>query len=323
MAQNRRSGIVVSIKKSMGILMLLTLTINTINAQDAEKKKDDKPVTNTFFSGTFMENQTYLMNSAKAIELVINHRFGKLMDGSKMAWGIYSPSNIRMGVNYSINNKLQIGIGTTKYNKQQDANIKYNLIQQTKSGKIPVSVTYYGNVVYDGRESSAFNNPGFKESHRFSYFHEIMISRKFCNAFSLQVAPMLTYYNVVETARPNVLSTDADTLADPVRKNMNIGLSVLGRANITSSLSFLFEYDHNFTKLIKQTEIYKNPKPNVSIGFEKATAAHAFQLFVTTAEAITNQRNMVYNQNDFIGKGDVDYYFKSGLMIGFNITRVF
>ena len=322
MVQNRKSAIVF-FKNTISILLLSVLTTSAIKAQEAEKKKDDKPVVNAFFSGIFMENQTYLMNSAKAIEMVINHRFGKLMDGSKMAWGIYSPSNIRMGINYSINNKLQIGIGTTKYNKQQDGNIKYNLIQQTKSGKIPVSVTYYGNLVYDGRESASFNNPGFKESHRLSYFHEIMIARKFCDQFSLQVAPMFTYYNLVETSKANVLSTDADTLADPIRKHGNFGLSILGRASITSSLSFLFEYDHNFTKLIKQTDTYKNPKPNVSLGIEKATAAHSFQLFVTTAEALTYQRNMVYNQNDFIGKGDADYYFKSGLMIGFNITRIF
>ena len=323
MVQNRKSAIVVFLKNTISMLLLLILATGSLIAQETEKKKEDKPVTNTFFSGIFMENQTYIMNSAKAVEMVINHRFGKLTDGSTMAWGIYSPSNIRMGINYSINNKLQIGIGTTKYNKQQDGNIKYNFIQQTKSGKIPLSVTYYGNLVYDGRESSSFNNPDFKEVHRFSYFHEIMISRKFCDAFSLQIAPMFTYYNLVETTNANVLSTDADTLADPVRKNMNFGLSVLGRMNITSSLSFLFEYDHNFTKLVKQTDIYKNPKPNISIGIEKATAAHSFQLFVTTAEAITYQKNMVYNQNDFIGKGDDEHYFNSGLMLGFNITRIF
>jgi hypothetical protein len=303
--------------------MLLIFGINFLFGQDSISKKVDKSVDNTFNSGVFLENQTCVMNYAKSFELVINHRFGKINTGSKEAWGIYSPSNIRIGLNYSILEYLQVGIGTTKFNKQQDANVKLRLIQQTISGKIPVSVVYYGALVYDARDTKSFDYPNFKESHRFSYFHEILVSHKFCNFFNLQVAPMYTHYNIVETTNNSVQSSSGDTLAHRIRRNDNFGLSVLGKINITSTISFLFEYDKNFTKLIKETEVYKNPKPNIAIGFEKATAAHSFQLFVSTAEAITYQRNMVYNQNVFIGKGDKEWWFKSDLVIGFNITRIF
>jgi len=322
MLKNIKSVLVICFKSAIIFIMFLILTTNFLQAQDTLPKKVDKPVYNTFNSGVFMENVTYLCNSAKTIENVINHRFGKISDGSKMGWGIYSPSNIRFGMNYSILDNLQIGIGFTKFYKQFDGNIKYNFIQQTRSGKIPVAVTYYGNFVFDGRETSAFNNPDFKEAHRFSYFHEILISRKFCESFNLQIAPMLTYFNLVETSSYNVLST-TDTLPDPVRKNLNFGLSVLGKVNINSTWGFLFEYDYNFTKLIKETDTYKNPKANVSIGIEKATAAHSFQIFLTTAADLTNQRNMVYNQNQFIGKGDSEHYFNTDVMIGFNLTRIF
>jgi len=293
-------------------LLILLFGVNASFGQDSTKVKEpNKPVSETFNSGTFLENQTFMTNPAKSIELIINHRFGKMSDGSKELWGIYSPSNIRMGLNYAILNYLQVGIGTTKFNKQQDANLKLRLIQQTTNNKIPVSVSYFGNIVYDARDTKSFDYENFSELHRFSTFSEIMVARKFCKYLSMQIAPMYTHYNVVETA--------SDTMADPVRKNDNFGLSVLAKVYMTSTMSFFVEYDRNFTKMIKETSKYLKPRPNVAVGFEAFTGSHSFQLFVSTASDLSYQRNMVYNTSPFFKNG----LAKSGIAIGFNITRVF
>lgn len=301
------------------IAAAMVVFIGTSPSFGQETKKDDKPVSNTFFSGTFLENQTYITNGKNVWEFIINHRFGKISDGSKLAWGVYSPSNIRLEVNYGIRKNLQIGIGATKNNKLADGSIKWGIFQQTKSGKKPVSLTYFGNFAYRGDPTSAFANPGFKEAHRFSYFHELLIAYKFCDYFNLQVAPMFAHYNLVEASNP-LVPAGGDSTAVPVRSNNNFGLSVLGKLNINPTLSFLFEFDNNFTKLkIPENDTYKNPKPTIALGLEKATSAHSFQLFITTADGIVYQKNMVYNQNNFAKKDGV----KSGLAIGFNITRVF
>ncbi|NVO02153.1 MAG: hypothetical protein HXX09_05570 [Bacteroidetes bacterium] len=293
--------------KKYFLILTIILGVNFYgNSQDKNAVKET-PVTNSFNSGVFMENQTYLTNYKHAWEFVVNHRFGKISDGSKMAWGIYSPSNIRVGVNYSITKDIQIGIGTTKNDKLQDGSVKWNFLHQTQSGKMPISLTYYGSLVYDARDTKSFAYSNFKESHRFSYFHELIIARKFHDKFSLQVAPIYTHYNVVESA--------SDTMADPVRKNDNFGISALGRLSLSSTLSLMVEYDQNFTKLVKETSKFKNPKPVISIGFEKATTSeHSFQLFLSSGEAIAYQKNMVYNQNNF---------WNGNFVIGFNITRVF
>jgi hypothetical protein len=289
------------------ILFILFFSTSVLIAQETTKEPNT-PVTGTYNSGIFLENQTVLMYPAKTFEIVINHRFGKISDGFKEMWGVYSPSNIRMGFNYSLRNNLQIGIGTTKFYKQQDLNIKWGLLEQTTNNKIPVSVVYFGSLFLDAREtSSSFSYENYKYIHRLSYFHEILISRKFCDFFNMQIAPTYTHYNVTESA--------SDTSSVRMRRQDQFGLSVLGKINMTPTIAFFFEYDHNFTKLYrKETDKFKEVKPNIAIGFENATASHSFQLFVTTASDITYQRNMVYNQNDFL---------HSGLMIGFNITRVF
>ncbi len=71
--------------------------------------------------------------------------------------------------------------------------------------------------------------------------------------------------------------------------------------------SFIFEYAQPLT--ISESV---GTKPDLGVGIEIATRSHAFQLFVGTANAIINQRNVVYNYLDFT---------KAEMHLGFNITR--
>jgi len=292
------------------IIVVLLIFVFTTNLSIAQESKGEKnvAVTGIFNSGTFMENQTVVVLPKNTFEVVINHRFGKIGDGLKELFGIYSPSNIRFGVNYGITDKFQVGLGTTKYNKIQDLNYKYSIFEQTTNNKIPVSVVYFGTLSYDAREKeTAFGYDNYSFSHRFSYFNEIMVSKKFCEFFSLQLAATHTHLNVVESA--------SEVKADALRRNDQFGMSALGKLNITPTIAFTFEYDKNFSLITKkETDKFKEVKPNFSFGIENATAAHSFQLFISTAESIDYARNMAYNQNPFTSKG---------LMIGFNITRVF
>jgi hypothetical protein len=90
-------------------------------------------------------------------------------------------------------------------------------------------------------------------------------------------------------------------------KNLNLGFSAGARANLFGSHSVLIEYDQLLTK----QDIVGQPKPNLSLGWEINTATHTFQVFVTNYSQIINQRNLVFNTNDFT-KGD--------FLAGFNIT---
>ncbi len=292
----------------LAVLVFFTIfTTKTTFAQDANAE-GNKPVSGTFNSGIFLENQTTMMYDKGVYEFVINHRFGKLSDGFKELYGIYSPSNIRFGLNYNITNKIQLGLGTTKYNKQQDLNYKIGLVEQTVNNKMPVSIAYFGATYFDAREKeTSFGYSNYSFAHRFSFFNEIMISRKVSEKISLQAA--LTYAHI------NITESSSATSAQRLRRPDQFGISAIGKFNITPTMAFICEYDHNFSKLYKkETDVFKDPKPNITIGFENATAAHSFQLFITTASDISYQTNMIYNQNQFNSKG---------LMIGFNMTRVF
>ena len=97
-----------------------------------------------------------------------------------------------------------LGIDTkTLYNKLkayklQDLEWKYALLTQTRSGSMPVSLSYHGNAVLDARDAKYFGpEEDYQFAYRMSYLNQLILSRRFGNKTSLQFAPTFVYYNAV------------------------------------------------------------------------------------------------------------------------------
>ncbi len=284
------------------ILGFVTILNNNLLAQEAEEQPateqeqvDNRPVRGWFEAAQLIDNQTPITPSKGALELVIHHRFGNIKENKfDDVFGIYSSSNIRMGFNYGITDKIMVGIGTERDRKLQDLHVKYAILQQTRSGSVPVSISYFGNIALDARDKEFFGpEENYKYIHRLSYFTQFIVARKFNDVLSLQAAPSFMYFNAV----------------DSTFNNYNIGLSVGGKIKFSPTWGLTFEYDQTF--ITSNVENAFTPKPNFGFGLEKGTATHAFQVFVASHRSIINQYNMAMNNNDF---------FKGGLSIGFNIT---
>lgn len=71
-------------------------------------------VGNTFESIWLIDNQTVMVPLRKTFEFDILHRFGTINNGYSDLWGLYAPSNIRMGFGYTPINNLMVGFGLTK-----------------------------------------------------------------------------------------------------------------------------------------------------------------------------------------------------------------
>lgn len=274
--------------------MILLFSISTLMAQDAEKKKKDKPVRNPFESGMIIDNQTVFIPEVNTLEFVVEHRFGTLKNGLDDMFGLYAPSNIRMGLNYSLKDYLQVGIGATKDRKLTDFRLKWNIIQQTRSGRTPLSISFYGNFAIDGRDKENFGLE-YKFSNRFSFFSQIIIARKFNDAISLQVAPSFSHINSVEKG----LEHD------------KYGLSFGGRVKISTQSSIIFNCDFplHIEGMQEHVPLNFRSKPNISFGWEISTGTHVFQLFLGTASTLSPQYNMMTNA-------------ETEFMIGFFINRL-
>lgn len=278
-----------------------------------------KPVKNTFQSVWIIDNQTVMVPIKGTFEMDIMHRFGTINKGYEDFWGFFAPSNIRLGVNYSPINKLNVGIGITKEHKLWDLSVKYSLISQTKH-KYPVSITYYGNVAYDTRKSPVLfdNSDIIWTADRLYYFHQLIVARKLTEKISLQIAPSLTWQNAV----PGYFTKNDSTGKEIYRKmnHAHFAISVAGRYKLTNVTSLMFNYDQPITKHHEN-----NPNPNVSVGVEFNTSNHAFQLFFTNYFSLNQQRNNLFNENSPFSYTDAVTGKKvSGgqFLIGFNITRL-
>jgi hypothetical protein len=174
---------------------------------------------------------------------------------------------------------------------------------------MPLSLTYYGNIAYDGRAQTATMQPPINyHQDRLSYFHQLIVARRFTPEFSAQGTLSVSHYNTV--------------YAD--MKNDMVAFSIGGRYKISPNTAILFDYSQPITEMqnfygtadsdgnIEYDNV--NPHPGISLGFEFGTSGHAFQLFISNYWGILPQENYMWNQNDF---------FDGDILLGFNITRLY
>ncbi|MBT8308448.1 MAG: hypothetical protein KJN85_16025 [Maribacter sp.] len=273
------------------LLLLPIIMLGQEKVKDSIKEKPERPA---FESLTLIDNPTNILFRKNTLEVQMQHRFGLINGGTNDLAGFWAPSNIRMGLAYAIHDRLTIGFGTTKFDRLQDFNWKVGILSQTRSDKIPVSVSYYGNFVIDARKKGNGLFPT-KQS-RYSYFNQLIIARRFSPKFSMQIAPSVSHYNLVENKMPNDV----------------VALSIGGRYKISDQTSILLDYSHPFVHHLDGVKFENDPEPGFSLGFEFATSAHAFQLFITNYNGIVPQKNYSQNTNDF---------FAGDFLFGFNITR--
>lgn len=259
------------------------------------EKEEDKPQRPAFESNFLIDNPTDKLYFKNSLEVVINHRMGLIDGGTNDLLGIYGQANIRIGLSYTLHERLQIGFGTEKEEKYQDFNWKVGLLKQTRSNRIPVNVSYYGNFVIDASKKDNFD----VDQHRYSYFNQLIISRRFSPNFSMQLAPSMSHFNAV-----------------PANMNNDLFSIALGaRMKVSAQTAISLDYSQPFTSFgVDGNGNDLNPEPGLSVGVEFVTSSHAFQIYFSNLKGIVPQHNYFYNQNNF---------FDGDILVGFTITRLY
>ena len=268
---------------------LLLFHLGLFSQKKAKDSIEDKPARPAFESSFIIDNPSNVLFRKNTLEVQMSHRFGLINGGTNDMLGFWGPSNIRMGVAYSIHDRVTLGFGTTKFDRLQDFNWKVGLLNQTRSDRIPVSVSYYGNFTIDARRRENF----IVDQHRYSYFNQIIIARRFNSKLSMQVTSSISHFNLVQDGMKNDL----------------FAASFGGRYKISDQTSIMWDYSQPFTSSWRED---LRSEPTFSLGFEIATSAHAFTLFISNANGIVPQQIYMKNPNDF---------FRGDILFGFNITR--
>lgn len=291
--------------KSLYIFFLFVCCAPLLMVAQEDQTKD-KPERPAFESNFLIDNPTDKINLKNSLEVVFQHRFGTIGGGTNDLAGIWAPANIRLGLSYTILDWLQVGFGTTKFERLQDFNWKVGLLRQTRSGSVPVNISYYGNFAINARTKENFS----LEQDRYSFFHQLIISRRFSPNLSLQVAPSLSHYNLVPEGMPNDL----------------FGVAFGGRYKVSPQTAILMDWSIPIVNITENKDTagvvtdFPNgtvePFPGFSLGMEFVTSSHAFQVYLSSYNGIVPQVNYFKNPNRFLDGWD-------GILLGFTITRLY
>lgn len=274
------------------LLLVLFVLPFTVLSQEDDKVKE-KPERPAFEGAWLIDNPTNVVFNKNTLEVMMQHRFGEFGQENDLQ-GFWGPANIRIALAYSIHDRLTLGFGTSKLKRYQDFNWKVSLLQQTRKNFVPISVSYYGNFVIDARKKDRGLFVNVQD--RYSFFHQLIIAKRFSPNFSLQVAPSISHYNKVSSTM----------------KNDMYSIALGGRYKISPNTAIVFDYSQPLTEF----EDDMTPPAGISLGAEFGTSSHVFQVFVTNLWGIVPQENYMFNDKNNGINGESGQF-----LIGFNITR--
>jgi hypothetical protein len=239
-------------------------------------------------------NAHSIENTPKGIlDVKISHRFGFVENGLYDLFGL-DGATIRIGGDWGISDRLSVGLGRSSFEKMYDVYGKVRLLRQsTGKRSVPVSITYLGTAAIntlkyqDPEASNLFQS-------RLFYTHELLIARKFSEAFSLQMMPSVVHRNLVLTN---------------AEKHDVVAMGIGGRQKISKRLSLNLEYYYVFPDQLDAR--YRN---SLSVGVDIETGGHVFQLHFTNSTSMVSKGFITETVGDWLD---------GGVHFGFNVSRVF
>lgn len=278
------------------LVILIALFINeSIYAQMARTRvQQDGPVKDIFLSGSIVGMSTVRGLAKNNMNTMVMHNFGLVSGGIEDFYGLDGGAAVRLGIDYGLTDKLDIGIGRTGIEDVVDFRFKYILFDQLKSDKMPIQVAIKGDLGISTQKELRFD---YTFTERLNYFTSVMVARKFNNKFSLQVAPMISHFNTVvnEVAGTNLYNT-------------LFGVGLAGRYKLNNRNALAFEY----LPVIGNRNT--GTKDHFALSYEIDTGGHVFQLFFMSGRWFTEQHLLARTNTSIL---DMDFRF------GFNINRFF
>lgn len=283
---------------SLALLTFLFLSINA-SAQDdllgmlGEEEPEIERVTNAFKSNRVIGSHSMEHVAAGVLDFRIMHRFGSLETGLYEVFGL-DQATIRLGFDYGITDRLTAGLGRSSLNKEFDGFLKYRLLWQSEGKKkIPLSIILVSGMTMNTLKWSDPDRKNYFSS-RLGYYHQIIFGRKFSEAFTFQLSPILVHRNLVErnSDKHDIIAVELGT-----------------RLKLNKRIAITADYFYVLPDQLRD----ENTNP-LSIGFDIETGGHVFQLHFTNAPAM-NERAFIADNTGSWSKGDIHF--------GFNISRVF
>jgi len=257
----------------------------------------DEPVTE-FATASFKTNRVINLHSLEStsggvLDVKISHRFGFVNGGFSELFGL-DAATIRIGGDYGLTDRLTVGLGRSSYEKTYDGFLKYKFLRQQSGAKnVPITAALLGTMAI---KTTPWADPDRENyfSSRLYYTYQLILGRKFSDAFTLQLSPTVVHRNLVRT------KTEANDV---------LALGIALRQKLTKRIAINAEYIYVLPGQL--ADGYRN---SFSLGFDIETGGHVFQLHFTNSTSMIEKGYMTETNGDWL-KGDIHF--------GFNVSRVF
>lgn len=291
--------------RKTSFLFLLLFGFNAFAQDDLlDMLEEEQGPTTEYAFATFKGTRVINLQSPEipgkgVLQYVISHRFGSFDDDFFYNFLGLDNAQIRLSLDYSITDWLNVGASHSSFRKMNDGFVKYRIARQSKGERnFPFTITGFSALYYQSLRFS--DDQPHNESERLSFVNELVIARKFSKRFSAEIVPTLIHFNVVEQAD---FSNDV------------IALGVGGRYKFTNMHALTFEYVHQLNPYTYESNNEVNDYNNsLSVGVDIETGGHVFQLFLSNSQGVSEPLVFTDTRNSWL---DGDIHF------GFNISRVF
>lgn len=283
-------------------LFILHFTISFSQNLDEEEYEEPK----TFLSTRIINGHSIATLPKGTYQMRIEHRFGDFSGengGYQNMFGFDNLSDMRIALEYGINDKLMLGFGRCKgtgapYRSLLDGFLKYKVLEQKKKS-MPISLSVISGSTFTYMERSVLESDVSyfpRTSHRMAYFAQINLAKHFGERISFALAPTLLHRNYVAQNDQNSL--------------FSLGAAV--RLKVSSQFALVTEYYHVFhNEQLRPSSFYKN-----SLGFalEWFTFGHNFTVNFTNSGGIGEAQFIPYTTENWL---------KGQFRFGFCVARKF
>lgn len=305
-------------RKTLPLFLILCFNFFDLHAQNSgessefHKKKITKATytEETFNSTGLINGQTTEIIPRGTMDFKISHRFGLLNSGFSNFFGL-DEAHARFGFDFGLTDNLMIGTGHNTHIGTYDAFVKFKFLKQSSGEKeMPITATFFAQTAVNGRKKEDLEaimfTPGKDYlirnfSDRVSNVFQLIVARKFSEAFSVQIMPSIVHHD-------NIFLNDRDEIS--VYNKINAFAAGIGfRQKLTKKMHLTGEYYYQLpsAKTIGTTN-------SLSAGIEIVTSGHVFQMHITNSRHMLEQ-SFITNSSGEWGKGDI--------LFGFNLHRKF
>lgn len=288
--------------------ILLTLLFPLISFSQDDLLKDievvdsNQVVTSAFKSLKIVNLESTKLASKGDFYFVVAHRFDYFNNGFEDFFGLDN-ANTQLKFLYGVNEWLTVHLARSSFQKTYDLAAKYRLVSQKENGT-PFTIVGFNSIAINS-ELKEKDYPKLKFENRLSYVAQILISRKFSEKLSLQLAPTFFHENTLR----DILDTNNLPVLPNPQDNSQFAVGIGGRYKLTNRWSINADYAAHLNRA--SSAITKNP---LSIGVDLETGGHVFQMHFTNARAMHEAGFLGQTTGDW-GKGEIAF--------GFNLVRVF